>query len=94
MTADLGRAYMNKALRVYSLGDYRAAVVLLDQAVAILERLVNQEGWRHLADDLAKAYTNKGAVVDALGDARTAATLHGKPLQSGSSWPTREAGLS
>jgi len=35
---------MNKAVTVSALGDNRGAVSLYDQAIAILERLVNQEG--------------------------------------------------
>ena len=40
---------MNKANAVRALGDHRAAVELFDQAIAIRERLVNQEGRRELA---------------------------------------------
>ena len=38
----------------------RSAVELYDQVIAILERLVDQEGHRELANDLAKAYYEQG----------------------------------
>ena len=46
---------MNKANAVRALGDNHGAVALYDQAIAIRERLVNQEGRRELANDLALA---------------------------------------
>ena len=54
--------YLNKADAVSALGDNRGAVALYDQAIAIRERLVNQEGRRELVGDLAqlKAYRGDG----------------------------------
>jgi hypothetical protein len=44
---------MNKANALSGLGDKRGAVTLYDQAIAIRDRLVNQEGRRELQGDLA-----------------------------------------
>ena len=46
-----------------NLGDNRAAVGLYDRAIEILERLVNVEGRRELANDLATLYMNKANAV-------------------------------
>ena len=54
---------MNKANAVYGLGDMRSAATLYDQAIAIRERLINEEGGRELANDLAMAYMNKAIAV-------------------------------
>ena len=45
--------YMNKAIAVRDLGDNRQRSVLYERAIEILERLVNVEGRRELANDLA-----------------------------------------
>ena len=59
---------MNKANAVSDLGDKRGAVVLYDQTIAILERLVKQEGRRELVGDLAWVAANRSVVLIALGE--------------------------
>jgi hypothetical protein len=66
---------VDKACAASYLGDNGVAVTLYDQAIAIRERLVHQEGRGELADDLAVTYMNKAAVVSLLGDNRAAAAL-------------------
>ena len=55
-------------------------MALYDQAIAILERLVNQEGRRELANNLAAVYTNKASAVSALGDHRGAVALYDQAI--------------
>lgn len=64
----LAFAYMNKATAVRKLGDNRCALVLCDQAITILERLVNQEGRRELVGDLACVKVNRGSALIGLGE--------------------------
>jgi hypothetical protein len=59
---------MNKAIAVSTLGDDRGAVALYDQAIAIRERLVNQEGRRELVGDLARLKTYRGEILITLGE--------------------------
>ena len=62
------------------LGDKRGAVALYDQAIAIREQLVKQEGHRDIAEQLANLYMNKAAVVSAMGDNQNAATLYDQAI--------------
>jgi hypothetical protein len=55
------------------LGDNRSAVGLYGQAIEILERLVNVEDRRELANDLATFYTSKAVALSNLGYNRAAA---------------------
>jgi hypothetical protein len=59
---------MNKAIGVSDLGDHRGAVALYDQAIAIREQLVNQEGRRELAGDLARLKAYRGDSLITLGE--------------------------
>ena len=59
---------MNKAIAVSALGDKRGALALYDQAVAIRERLVNQEGRHELAGELAQSVGYRGSALIALGE--------------------------
>ena len=51
-----------------------------DQAIAIYDRLVNQEGQRELAEDLASACLGKARVVSDLGDLRAAVALYDQAI--------------
>ena len=55
--------YKNKAIALKKLGDNQATVGLYDRAIEILERLVNVEGRRELANDIASLYQNKAIAV-------------------------------
>ena len=62
---------MSKAVAVKALGDIRdirGAATLSDQAIAIWERMVNQEGRHELAGDLAWVIDYRGAVLVQLGE--------------------------
>ena len=69
-----------KALVHWTAADLHGALQEYDQAIAILERLVNQEGRRELAKDLATVYTNKAVVVSDLGDDRGAVALYDQAI--------------
>jgi tetratricopeptide (TPR) repeat protein len=85
---DLAALYMNKANALgghkhptaWALGDTRRVVALYDQALAIRERLVNQEGRWELADALATTYASKAAALRALGETRGAVALYDQAL--------------
>ena len=64
----LAWVYERKANAVSDVGDVRGAVVLYDQAIAIRERLVNQEGRRELVGDLARLKAYRGETLIALGE--------------------------
>ena len=68
-------------MRLRALGDNRAAVGLYDRAIEILERLVNVEGRRELANDLATLYMNKANAVMNLGDNRAAVGLYDRAIE-------------
>ena len=51
-----------------------------DQVVAIVERLVEQEGRLELSSNLANAYASKSIAVGALGDNLGAADLCGRAI--------------
>ncbi len=65
---DLATLCTEKAFVHKGAGDIPGAVTLHNQAIAIRERLVNNEGRRELANDLADAYMNKAIAVGDLGD--------------------------
>ena len=54
---------------------------LYDRAIEILERLVNVEGRRELANDLARLYMNKAIAVKNLGDNRAAVALYDRAIE-------------
>ena len=56
-------------------------MALYDQAIAISERLVNQEGRCELADDLAITYKSKAVALRALGDTRGALALDDQAME-------------
>jgi len=68
LKSDLAELCLNKALVHQVAADGHGALGEYDQAIAIRERLVNQEGRHELADDLAYVYMNKAVAVSALGD--------------------------
>jgi serine/threonine protein kinase len=69
------KAFVHEATR-----DVAGALVMYDQAIAICERLVNQEGRHELAGDLARNYMNKAIAVRALGDNREAVRLYDQAI--------------
>ena len=75
LETDLAELCFDKALVHRTAADVHGALQEYDQAIAIRERLVNQDGRRELANDLATVYTNKAAAVRALGDNRGAVAL-------------------
>jgi serine/threonine protein kinase/lipopolysaccharide biosynthesis regulator YciM len=78
--SDLATLFMNKALVHRAATDENGAIQEYDQAIAILERLVNREGRRELADDLALAYMNKANIVSDLGDNYGAVALYDQAI--------------
>jgi serine/threonine protein kinase len=72
---DLAKVCMGKALVHKTAADGTGALRECDQAIAILERLVNQEGRSELANNLATAYMSKSSAVWGLGDKRGAIAL-------------------
>jgi tetratricopeptide (TPR) repeat protein len=68
LTNNLARSYLNKAIAFSTLKEHARAVELCDRAIAIRERLVNQEGWRELAQELANCYLCKAKAASELGD--------------------------
>jgi tetratricopeptide (TPR) repeat protein/predicted Ser/Thr protein kinase len=77
---DLAVLCSYKALIHQTAADGHGALGEYGQAIAILERLVNQEGRRELADNLAMAYMNKATAVSALGDEREAVVLYDQAI--------------
>jgi tetratricopeptide (TPR) repeat protein len=77
---DLAILCFDKALVHRTAADLHGALQEYDQAIAILERLVNQEGLRELANELAAVYTNKAITVRALGDVRGAVALYDQAM--------------
>ena len=57
LESDLATLCWEKALVHRTAADQHGALQEYDQAIAIRERLVNQEGRRELANDLAMAFT-------------------------------------
>ena len=80
LEGDLVWLCFEKASVHIAAGDQNGAIQAFDQAIAILERLVNQEGLRELEDYLARAYMNKAIAVDALGDERGAVVLYDQAI--------------
>ncbi|MDX6270148.1 MAG: hypothetical protein QOD28_1371 [Acidobacteriota bacterium] len=64
---ELAAAYANKGNVFDSLGRLQEAIVEYDKAIAICEKLVNEEGHGELANNLAACYMNKGNTLDSLG---------------------------
>ncbi len=70
----------HKAFIHESTDDRPGAVESYDRAIAIFERLVEQEGRRDLAGVLAEASMNKANVVGDLGDKRAAVELYDRTI--------------
>jgi serine/threonine protein kinase len=68
LEGDLATLCIDKALVHGTAADKHGAIKEYDQAIAIRERLVNQEGHRELANNLAMAYHNKASSLNDLGD--------------------------
>jgi tetratricopeptide (TPR) repeat protein/predicted Ser/Thr protein kinase len=79
---DLASSYMNKAITLCAMADYRDALNLFDRAIAINENLVKQEGSHQMSQDLAAAYVNKANAVSNLGDHRGAVTLYDNAIET------------
>ena len=77
---DLTILCCHKALVHRTAADLHGALQEYDQAIAILERLVNQEGRRELANDLVGTYINKANAVSDLGDHRGAVALYDQAI--------------
>jgi tetratricopeptide (TPR) repeat protein len=71
---------MNKALVHSTAADQNGTIREYDQAIAIWERLVNQEGGRELANNLAAAYMSKANTVGTLGDKHGAVVLYDQAI--------------
>jgi tetratricopeptide (TPR) repeat protein len=72
---DLTCLCVEKAFIHETAADRHGAIGEYNQAIAIYERLVNQEGHRELANGLARVYENKAVALCALGDNRGAVAL-------------------
>ncbi|MFA7175078.1 MAG: serine/threonine-protein kinase, partial [Kiritimatiellia bacterium] len=75
LESDLAELCSDKALIHRAAADEHGTLGEYDQAIAILERLVNQEGRNELLNNLATVYMNKASAVRVLGDNRRAAAL-------------------
>jgi serine/threonine protein kinase len=71
---------VHKAFVHAAVDDSPSAVASYDRAIAIRERLVEQEGRRELANDLANACMNKANAVADLGDNRAAVALYDRAI--------------
>jgi len=80
LETDLATLCVDKALVHRTAADEHGAIQEYDQAIAVLERLVNREGRRELANDLAMVYMNKAIAVSALGDNRGAVALYDQAI--------------
>ncbi|MGH8677981.1 MAG: hypothetical protein ACREUQ_06500, partial [Burkholderiales bacterium] len=76
----LANLCVDQALAYRFVDDAPGALRAYDRAIAIRERLVNQEGRRELADELAMVYMNKAIAVRALGDEHAAVGLHDRAI--------------
>ena len=80
LEGDLAALCMDKALVHITAADEHGTIQEYDQAIAILERLVNREGNRELANDLALAYMNKAVTVSDLGDKCASVALYDQAI--------------
>jgi tetratricopeptide (TPR) repeat protein len=71
---------VEKANTEHALGDARSAVAPFDRAIALYERLINDEGRPELARDLAATFTSKALAMRARGDRRAAVALHDQAI--------------
>ena len=71
---------MHQALVHRFVDDAPGAIRAYDRAIAIRERLVNQEGRGELANELAMAYMNKAIAVSDLGDKQAAVGLYDRAI--------------
>jgi serine/threonine protein kinase/tetratricopeptide (TPR) repeat protein len=76
LAVELAILCMDKALVHTTSADFPGALQEYDQAIAIRERLVNQDGQHDLANDLATTYMNKAIVLLDLGENQGAAVLY------------------
>ena len=58
--------YFGKAVAVNALGDYRAAVAMCDQNIAILRQLVEQEGRDDLSGDMMTSELYRAVVLQSM----------------------------
>jgi serine/threonine protein kinase len=77
---DLARLCIYKAFVHETATDGTGALHEYDQAIAILEQLVNRGGRRELANDLANVYMNKGVSIRALGNDSGAVALYDQAI--------------
>jgi serine/threonine protein kinase/lipopolysaccharide biosynthesis regulator YciM len=78
---DLANLCSNAAVVHKTADDSSGALALYDRAIEILERLVNVENRRELADGLAGVYMNKAVTVGDMGDERVAVGLYDRAIQ-------------
>jgi len=80
LESDLATLCVQKALVHSTAADGTGALREYDQAIAIRERLVNQEGSRELANELAGAYIDKAIAVSDLGDDHGVVALYDQAI--------------
>jgi tetratricopeptide (TPR) repeat protein len=76
LAVDLAFLLVNSAFIHQYLADAPGALAAYDRALAIQERLVNNDGRREFANHLAVTYTAKAVLLDGQGAARDAVTAH------------------
>jgi serine/threonine protein kinase/uncharacterized tellurite resistance protein B-like protein len=79
-TTQFANLCAHKALVHESVDDSPGALALYDQAIALYERLVHQEGRWDLAKDLASTYQNKARALRQLGELRAALALYDQAI--------------
>ncbi len=80
LESELAALCAPKAFIHAHLDDAPGALALYDRALAIYERLVEQEGRRELANELAQSYQNKARALQALGDLKGAVGSYDRAL--------------
>ena len=80
LASELARARTNKAIAIRELGEGRAAVALVDQTIALYERLVEQERRHELAHDLTTTYDHKATTLRQAGDLCAAVVLYDRAI--------------
>jgi tetratricopeptide (TPR) repeat protein len=77
------KAYVNEALTVSTLGNYRAAAMLYNNAIVLYKRLIYREGRRELRGELARACMHKAlAKITLLEDDRASGTEHARSSET------------
>ena len=80
MSPDLANSYRGKAIGLHLLGKHEDAAALLDKAIAILKRLVDQENRHELSEKLASAYSEKASLLWVMGNDRDTAKMYDKAV--------------